>query len=525
MSRRWWLLGLLPVLVAPGTWGAMRVEAYLNAPIGDEVVVRFETTDPRLPTVEWGLAANNLDRKVESTVASGSHELVLTGLPAGQTVFYKVTAKNSAGVPTYTSPVGSFKTAPLPGSSFKLAILSDTLTEYGSDRAVSQDDFATILDAWDPDLLLHAGNHVEDGAKFRDWEQYFRELAALRLAAPSFDVWGPSDRAGGNTGGESNELATLLHAMPGNERYWSAAYGQVLFIGLDVHMPYDGRSEAALAWLDGVLAEADDGVRDPAYIVVLLPQPGYGATSVGGSCSGDASTTWVRDNLAPRFEAHGVSLVVSGGERAYVRAVRNGVTWLSVVTSDRMRDVNCAVPEVQASRRQPSISKVSVTCDNLSLTGHRLDGSDALGRWVTTGDTAFDTVAIPRREGTQCSYDVDADGVIAELDCDDDDPAVKPGAAERCGNGKDDDCDGLVDGADPDCAGVDTDVEDTGDTDPGDTDSGDASDTDTGDPYVAQLGCSCATGAGSGAGLGLALAGAALALVRRRRSGPAAPPC
>ncbi len=38
--------------------------------------------------------------------------------------------------------------------------------------------------------------------------------------------------------------------------------------------------------------------------------------------------------------------------------------------------------------------------------------------------------------------DADADGAPACLDCDDDDPAAHPGAAERC-NGLDDDCDGL----------------------------------------------------------------------------------
>ncbi len=48
--------------------------------------------------------------------------------------------------------------------------------------------------------------------------------------------------------------------------------------------------------------------------------------------------------------------------------------------------------------------------------------------------------------------DLDEDGVSpCEGDCDDQDPGVSPDAAEDCGNGVDDDCDGLVDGDDPEC--------------------------------------------------------------------------
>ncbi len=38
-----------------------------------------------------------------------------------------------------------------------------------------------------------------------------------------------------------------------------------------------------------------------------------------------------------------------------------------------------------------------------------------------------------------------------ELDCDDSDPAISPGAEEVCAGGVDDDCDGLTDQEDPDC--------------------------------------------------------------------------
>lgn len=54
--------------------------------------------------------------------------------------------------------------------------------------------------------------------------------------------------------------------------------------------------------------------------------------------------------------------------------------------------------------------------------------------------------------------DLDGDGYSLDggdcglIDCDDTDPAVNPGAAEVCDNGKDDDCDGLADTNDPFCS-------------------------------------------------------------------------
>ena len=78
---------------------------------------------------------------------------------------------------------------------------------------------------------------------------------------------------------------------------------------------------------------------------------------------------------------------------------------------------------------------------------------------VQLGVTCFTCPCVDTECRGQTCVDDDGDGYVAGAgcsgkpggDCAPNDATVNPGAGERCNNGRDDDCDGLVDAADPDC--------------------------------------------------------------------------
>ncbi|MBW2164935.1 MAG: putative metal-binding motif-containing protein, partial [Deltaproteobacteria bacterium] len=69
-----------------------------------------------------------------------------------------------------------------------------------------------------------------------------------------------------------------------------------------------------------------------------------------------------------------------------------------------------------------------------------------------------DCSADPACQTCQTCTDADSDNYYAQsdcgtaVDCDDNDPAVNPGAVEVCDDNKDNDCDGAVDCSDADCS-------------------------------------------------------------------------
>lgn len=84
-------------------------------------------------------------------------------------------------------------------------------------------------------------------------------------------------------------------------------------------------------------------------------------------------------------------------------------------------------------------------CDGL------IDGDDsACTAYVDDDGDGFCPMGMDTDADGQC--DTEAEASATQLDCDDEDAALKPTADEDCTSGKDEDCDGLLDGRDDGCS-------------------------------------------------------------------------
>jgi len=194
---------------------------------------------------------------------------------------------------------------------------------YG-DTQKNQTIHSTIVDLAlrsNPAFVIHVGDLVDEGDIPQEWIDFFSIESELLKTTSLFPTYGNHDGDG--------LLYDSLFYTPGDERWYTFTYGNVRFISLEVgkdRWPDIKPISEQYKWLESVLSK-----NDHPWLIVFFHMPPYTSEYSSDEDRFERTieeTLFVRENLTPLFEKHGVDLVLNGHHHNYQRSEANGITYI-----------------------------------------------------------------------------------------------------------------------------------------------------------------------------------------------------
>lgn len=213
----------------------------------------------------------------------------------------------AGGVPPETTPAPSTADEPRRAA---IAVIGDMGTGDAAQRAVAAK-MCRVHTRTGFEVVATTGDNVYPSGRpsdfvpkfFRPYRCLLRRGVRVRASFGNHDVM---------TRGGRPMLTTRAFGM--KARYYSFSAGPARVVVLDSTRLNDKQ----LGWLDRKLADA----RGAPWLIAVLHHPPYS----GGSEHG--SDLAARAALAPRFEAAGVDLVLTGHDHVYSRARSRGIRYI-----------------------------------------------------------------------------------------------------------------------------------------------------------------------------------------------------
>ncbi len=290
------------------------------------------------------------------------HEIVLQGLAPSST--YRVEVEQDGDVATLELRTPS-------SSKARFVVYGDSETEPESTGAhvawpapgaveevrrylVDQTDgyaanLAVIAES-KPDFVAIAGDLVQSGGEQRDWDEFWRQNAALAASVPivaalgNHDYYGGPGDLGGYGGAASQRAVSKFKSYFGRPNYYVLNHGPIALIVLDANNGKPERSptdtnwylsdtapdwqegSAQMEWLQQALAEAQ---RDKAFTFVMFHPAPY-SSGVHGRAPGVGDAENFASGrplqaLTPLFLRYGVDAVFNGHDEMYEHSSVRGM--------------------------------------------------------------------------------------------------------------------------------------------------------------------------------------------------------
>lgn len=450
---------------------------YLMMGTPTSMVVRWRTTFPRESVLRTGIAPGLLTTSYVDPVPKTDHEIPVSGLSPGSTVYYAVgtTTETYAGddLDHYfvTSPAGT------PPDPIRLWVIGDSgacasNTQGCLDATAVMDEY---LDFVGPDLadvwLLLGDNAYASGtdeeytAGFFDvYPQVMRNTVVW--PAPGNHEFGASDSPTQN--GPYYEAFTMPTAAEaggvpsGSEAYYSFDYGNIHVVVLDSHdtsraAPPDAETNvcptvpaggAMYNWLCEDLAATD---KD--FVIATWHHPPYSKGSHNSdACNGEFAMCEMRKRFVPVLEHFGVDVQLTGHSHSYERSYLidgNYGDSSECAAGECMIDWGDGDPESDGPYEKPTLGPaphegtVYAVVGSSSKDSGTLSSHPVMHVGVNDEGSLLLEVHGRRLDGTM----IDKDGLVRDRF-----QILKGPEVPHCSDGLDNDGDGLVDHPDdPGC--------------------------------------------------------------------------
>ena len=289
-------------------WFAPHVRAEEKLAGGPYVVNAGQRSATVVWIVEKGQATLGAepDKLEKSGPVLRADKVTFTGLKPGTTYYYNATGTQQGK--------GSFKTAPSGPSSFQFVVYGDTRTRHDVHRQVID----ALLKHADPDLILHTGDLVANGADASLWPVFFDIERELLRKAAFFPTLGNHER---------NDRSFYDFFDLSTTPYYSFNWGTCHFIVLDSDITSVSRSEAAreafwseqVRWLEEDLQKSQSA--DFRFVSAHHPP----VTAVERRQGDNPHVT----ALMPMFEKYKVTAGFFGHDHNYQHYLQNGVHYFT----------------------------------------------------------------------------------------------------------------------------------------------------------------------------------------------------
>ena len=214
----------------------LTIEPFFQYPTTSEATIVWETSRTATTVVRVGLSAKT--SKEISGEKGCIHTVRLPDLKPATTYFVQVESK--ADGQAVTSKWQSFRTASLPGTGVKLAIVGDTQDHPEANKIVAKAIFAER-----PDAFMVVGDLVGMGWKKEQWtHDFFASMRPLLSHVPLLPVIGNHDR--------NARIYYDLMAVPAPEYCYTYTTGDVQFFATDTNRNV-GVGSPQYKWLEAEL--------------------------------------------------------------------------------------------------------------------------------------------------------------------------------------------------------------------------------------------------------------------------------